>query len=260
MGPSVSFLGHASTLIEIDGVRVLTDPLLRSRITFLRRVVAPAPAEMSQNIDVVLISHLHHDHCDLASLAMLSEAVVVAPQGAGGYLRTRGKLPNVIELNEGESAQVCGLVITAVHADHDGLRPPLGPRAIALGYVVSGDDGTVYFAGDTDVFPEMANLPMPDSRGLDVALLPVWGWGPNLGPGHMNPQRAADALKLLEAKIAVPIHWGTLFPAILESTMPGARALLSQPPRQFAELAAAGGSGTEVVVTEPGKRVRTANE
>ena len=102
MGPSVSFLGHASTLIEIDGVRVLTDPLLRSRITFLRRVVPAAPEEMSQNIDVVLISHLHHDHCDLESLAMLPDAIIIAPQGAGGYLRTRGKLSNVIELNEGE--------------------------------------------------------------------------------------------------------------------------------------------------------------
>lgn len=260
MGPSVSFLGHASTLIEIDGVRVLTDPLLRSRITFLRRVVPAAPEEMSQNIDVVLISHLHHDHCDLGSLAMLPDAIIIAPQGAGGYLRTRGKLSNVIELNEGESTQVRGLIFTAVHADHDGLRPPLGPRAIALGYVVSGNDGTVYFAGDTDVFPEMATLPMPESRGLDVALLPVWGWGPNLGPGHMNPQRAADALDLLQAKVAVPIHWGTLFPAMLKTTLPGSRALLSQPPRQFAELAAAGGSGTEVLVTEPGERVRTTHE
>ncbi len=256
MGPSVSFLGHACTLIEIDGVRVLTDPILRSRVTFLRRVVPPAPPEMSQGIDVVLISHLHHDHCDLASLAMLKDSVVVAPDGAGGYLRTRGRLPHVVELAEGETAEIGGLVITAVHADHDGLRPPFGPRAIALGYVVTGASGTVYFAGDTDVFPEMATLPMPESAGLDVALLPVWGWGPNLGPGHMNPQHAAAALDLLHPRVAVPIHWGTLFPSALKSTLPGASQLLTQPPIQFAELAAAGGSGTRVAVTQPGTEVQ----
>ena len=101
--PSVSFLGHATTLIEIDGVRVLTDPVLRPRVTFLHRVVPPAPEDMSNAIDVVLISHLHHDHCDLPTLSKLHDAVVVVPYGAGGYLRTRGGLSNVVELAEGET-------------------------------------------------------------------------------------------------------------------------------------------------------------
>lgn len=255
MGPSVSFLGHASVLIEVGGVRVLTDPVLRQRITFLRRVVPPAPAEMSQAIDVVLISHLHHDHCDLPSLEMLKDSIVVAPQGAGGYLRTRGNLPRVVELAVGETAEVGGVFITAVFADHDGLRPPLGPRAIAIGYVITGSEGTVYFAGDTDVFPEMANLPLPEAHGLDVALLPVWGWGPNLGPGHMNPQRAAEALELLNPRIAIPIHWGTLFPGAMKTALPGAADLLSQPPVQFAEFASAGRTETRVIVAQPGTKV-----
>ena len=125
MTPSVSFLGHATTLIEIDGVRVLTDPVLRPRVTFLHRVVPPAPEDMSNAIDVVLISHLHHDHCDLPTLSKLPDAVVVVPYGAGGYLRTRGGLSNVVELAEGETVEVRGLLVTAVHADHDGLRPRL---------------------------------------------------------------------------------------------------------------------------------------
>lgn len=254
--PAVSFLGHASVLIEIDGVRVLTDPILRSRVTFLRRVVPAAPASMSEDIDVVLISHLHHDHCDLASLAKLRDAIVVVPQGAGGYLRTRGHLPFVIELAEGETAQVAGLVVTAVHADHDGLRPPFGPRAEAVGFVVTGEQGSVYFAGDTDVFPGMADLPLPESARLDVALLPVWGWGPNLGPGHMNPQRAAESLRMLRPRIAVPVHWGTLFPVGLKATLPGSRDLLTRPPEQFVELASQIAPDVEVVVTQPGERVR----
>ncbi len=253
--PSISFLGHATVLIEIDGVRVLTDPILRSRITFLHRVVPPPPVAMSADVDVVLLSHLHHDHCDLASLAMLRDAVVVAPQGAGGYLRTRGGVPTVVELREGETAEVAGLLITAVHAEHDGSRPPFGPNARATGFVVTGEMGTVYFAGDTDVYPEMASLPMPESDQLNVALLPVWGWGPNLGPGHMNPERAADALNLLQPQIAVPIHWGTLFPLGLKRVLPGSHGLLTRPPEEFAAFAHQRAPDVDVVVTEPGHRV-----
>lgn len=251
----MSFLGHATVLMEFDGVRVLTDPVLRSRCTFLRRVVPAPPPRMSQGIDVVLISHLHHDHCDLPSLAALRGATIVVPAGAGGYLRTRGDLSDVVEIAQGETAEVHGLLITAVHADHDGLRPPFGPRAQALGFVVTGSSGTAYFAGDTDVYPAMATLPMPESSGLDVALLPVWGWGPNLGPGHMNPQRAVEALELLGPKVAVPIHWGTLFPVGLKSTLPGSRQLLTRPPEQFAELAHVRAADTQVVVTQPGHEV-----
>lgn len=253
--PSISFLGHATVLIEIDGVRVLTDPVLRSRITFLRRVVSAPPDAMSERIDVVLLSHLHHDHCDLASLAMLRDAIVVAPQGAGGYLRTRGDIPVVVELSEGETAEVAGLLITAVHADHDGSRPPFGPHARAMGFVVTGEAGTVYFAGDTDMFPGMASLPMPESDQLNVALLPVWGWGPNLGPGHMNPERAADALVLLQPVLAVPIHWGTFFPVGLQKALPGSHSVLTRPPEQFADLASTCAPDVEVIVTQPGHRV-----
>lgn len=254
--PSVSFLGHATTLIEIDGVRVLTDPVLRPRVTFLHRVVPPAPEDMSNAIDVVLISHLHHDHCDLPTLSKLPDAVVVVPYGAGGYLRTRGGLSNVVELAEGETVEVRGLLVTAVHADHDGLRPPFGPRAQAVGYVITGSSGTAYFAGDTDVYPEMATLTMPESTSLDIALLPVWGWGPNLGPGHMNPARAVDALELLQPLVAVPIHWGTYFPYGMKAALRGANQLLVRPPEQFAELATERGVATSVVVTEPGHRVQ----
>ena len=77
----------------------------------------------------------------------------------------------------------------------------------ALGYLLQGSQ-SVYFAGDTDLFPEMAAL-----GGVDVALLPVAGWGPRLPEGdHMNPRRAAEALKILKPRLAIPIHWGTYTP------------------------------------------------
>jgi len=77
----------------------------------------------------------------------------------------------------------------------------------ALGYLIRGSH-RIYFAGDTDLFEGMATL----SAGLDVALVPIWGWGPSVGPGHLDPRRAAEALRLLHPRLAVPIHWGTYAP------------------------------------------------
>lgn len=256
MVPSITFLGHATVLIEIDGVRVLTDPILYSRLLFLDRVVSPINPAHYADIDIVLISHLHHDHCDTRSLALLRSAVVIVPVGSGAYLRRNARLPRVVELAESTTIERAGLVITAVHADHDGKRVPFGlpfgPSAPAIGFVITGSDGTTYFAGDTDVYPQMATLPMPESKGLDMALLPVWGWGPNLGPGHMNPPRAVDALELLEPAAAMPIHWGTLFPRGLRRVLRSSNELLTEPPQQFADAAADRTAHIEVSVVQPG--------
>ena len=73
--------------------------------------------------------------------------------------------------------------------------------------MIEGDGRRVYFAGDTDIFDGMADL-----APVDVALLPIWGWGPTMGPGHMDPARAAQAAALLQARLAIPIHWGTYYP------------------------------------------------
>jgi L-ascorbate metabolism protein UlaG (beta-lactamase superfamily) len=116
----------------------------------------------------------------------------------------------------------------------------LGPTGPALGYVVEGER-RVYFAGDTDMYAEMADIEAPD-----VALLPIWGWGPRLGPGHMNPRRAAEAAALLRARMAVPIHWGTLHPMGLRRLMP------NEPAVQFAAAAAELAPTTDVRVLQPG--------
>ena len=88
------------------------------------------------------------------------------------------------------------------------------------------------------------------SGDLDLALLPVWGWGPKLGPGHLNPSRAAEAVTLLEPRVAVPIHWGTLFPTGLRSYR---THLMTEPPRAFARLSAQRAPGVDVRVLEPGE-------
>src|SRR5262249_43446008 len=154
----IVFLGHATILIEVGGVRLLTDPLLRARVAHLRRQTAPVDLSVTARPDAALISHLHHDHLDLASLRLLgSDTPLLVPAGAGAWLGRRG-FETVTELRVGEVASVCGVPITAMEARHEGRRHPGGPRADALGYLVGGRrEG--YFAGDTELFEGMREGP-----------------------------------------------------------------------------------------------------
>jgi L-ascorbate metabolism protein UlaG (beta-lactamase superfamily) len=132
-----------------------------------------------------------------------------------------------------------------VPADHDGCRYPFGTAIAALGYVIERGR-SVYFAGDTGLFEGMREL----SPELDLALLPVWGWGPKLGPGHLGPREAADALRLLRPRRAVPIHWGTLFPRGLRRDR---ERLLRDPPHEFARAAVELAPDVDVSVLAPGE-------
>lgn len=240
MTRAVTWLGHATALLDVGGVRILTDPLLRGRLAHItRRVPDIAPATLG-DVDAVLISHVHRDHLDRPTLRALGTGVpIIAPRGAAPSLRGLGP---VQELGEGESTSVRGVTVTATAAVHDARRG--GRRVPALGYLVDED---LYFAGDTDRFDAMADL-----APLELALLPVWGYGPTLGPGHLDPERAAEAAALLRPRVAVPIHWGTYFP--LPLGLRGHR-LLRDPPRTFAARAAVLVPATEVVVLDPGGRL-----
>jgi L-ascorbate metabolism protein UlaG (beta-lactamase superfamily) len=199
----VTWLGHSTVVLDLDGTRLLTDPVLRPRLFHLRRTVAPPERDALANVDAVLVSHLHYDHLDLASLRRLGQSPIVVPAGGGRLLRGRG-LDRVVEIEIGDEVQVGPLTVRATYAEHDGARSPLGASAPAVGFVVSGPH-SVYFAGDTDLFDGMDAL----ATTLDVALLPIAGWGPRLPAGHLDPRRAAEALVRLRPTIAVPIHWGT---------------------------------------------------
>ncbi|HEU4739216.1 MAG TPA: MBL fold metallo-hydrolase [Solirubrobacterales bacterium] len=220
---SVTYVGHATVLVELDGTRLLTDPILRKRVgPLVRHGATPAPTT-SERLDAVLISHLHHDHADLASLRRLDPATrLLVPPGSRDFFARHG-FSAVTELAPGESAAVGGLTVAAVEADHDGGRRRFAPDPQAIGFLVSGQR-SVYFAGDTDYFPAMEAL----GAGLDLALLPIWGWGPNIGEGHLDPEGAARAAAALSPRLAVPIHWGTLYPF-------GLRRLRSAPLRKPAE-------------------------
>jgi L-ascorbate metabolism protein UlaG (beta-lactamase superfamily) len=241
----LTWLGHATALLELGGEHLLTDPVLRDRVAHLRRHASSPPPGVADGVDAVLLSHLHLDHADVASLRRLRRDVaVLVPRGAGPLLRARG-FTQVRELRAGDRVQVGGAAVTAVPAVHDGRRHPLARPAEAIGFVVEGRR-SVYFAGDTDIFDAMADL----AGTLDAALLPVWGWGPSLGPGHMDPLAAARAVALLRPRVAVPIHWGTFFPAGLARWRGSA---LVEPARAFVRYVGELAPSVEVRVLAPGQ-------
>ncbi len=207
-GARITYLGHSTVAIEAAGTCLLTDPLLRGHLFGLLRRRSPlTPIGPAERPDAVLISHLHHDHLDLRSLRRLRAGTpIVAPPGSRRFLERRG-FAEVVEMSPGDSLPLGDLRVRAVPARHgSGGRPGAG-KSGAIGYVIEAG-ARIYFAGDTELFEEMRAI----DEGLDLALLPVWGWGPRLGPGHLDPVTAAESLRMLRPRVAVPIHWGTYTP------------------------------------------------
>jgi L-ascorbate metabolism protein UlaG (beta-lactamase superfamily) len=241
----LTYVGHATVLAELASLRILTDPLLGRGILHVRRRV-PAPAIQDlRPLDAILISHAHRDHLDHASLRLLAgECPAIVPRGCSRAARRGGAL-EVIELNEGDRLTLGDIVVEAVPAAHDGRRQPFGHPVAALGYLLEGPC-RLYFAGDTDLFPGMSSL----TGRVDLAMLPIWGWGPRVRTGHLDPMRADEAVATIRPQIAVPIHWGTL------------RAVGSQrgrdpvaPAKAFADAVSRVAPGTEVRILMPGQRM-----
>ena len=209
-GVHVTWLGHSSVVLELAGVRVVTDPLLRRRLGPLsRRHDLPVHRHVDE-VDAVLLSHLHHDHADLPSLRRLGHAPVITDPANAAWARGRGlQAPEVppdewVPLADGVDARL-------VRAVHESRPMPHRPNA-ASGMLLRGGGIVVWFAGDTALYPEMDELAGLAGGAVDLALLPVGGWGPRLSPGHMGPGEAAEAAARSEARHVVPIHYGTLHP------------------------------------------------
>lgn len=237
---TLTWLGHSTAAIRLDGVLVVTDPVLRKRVFHLRRKDKVDPVTLD-GVDVILISHVHYDHLDLPSLDRLDhDAHVLVPADAGGLLRRRG-FRFVREVVPGEDVDLGSVGVRVTYAEHDSSRRMGTARTEPVGYVIHGSR-TVYFAGDTDLFDAMGSL-----GPVDLALLPVAGWGPRLPAGHLSPESATRALELIRPRIAVPIHWGTYAP------WRRPRGLDDTPATLFADLAATLAPAVDVRVLRPGQ-------
>ena len=238
----LQFVGHATALIEVAGIRILTDPFLRDRLGPLERHgPLPDPANLGR-IDVVLISHGHPDHFDRSSLSVIGgRPVVIVPRGLGRVAR-RWLDTDVREMVPGDQEQFGDLSIEAVPARH--WVTPGAVRAEPQGYLLDAGP-RIWFCGDTGRLPADRR----PSGSIDVALVPVWTWGPHRGPGHLGPRSAAEMLRDVDARFAVPIHWGTLYPRRLHRLW---KSPLTEPGDRFARHAASLAPRADVRVLRPG--------
>ena len=243
----LTWIGHATTLLDVDGYRVLTDPLLTKRVAHLRRRRPLAEGDHT-DVDLVLLSHVHLDHLHLPSLRRLRpSASVLTPVGSGRLLRKAG-FADVREVRVGDRVDTGAVTVEVVPAAHKhGRGPHSRVTAEPVGYVVGGAGRRVYFPGDTDLFDAMADL-----GDIDVALLPIWGWGSTLGEGHLDPARAATATQLIRPGLLLPIHWGTYAPEDGRRRLP---TWFDTPPAELrAELDAIGELG-RLHLAEPGDTI-----
>ena len=246
-----TWLGHSSTVIDIAGARLVTDPILRRHNPPLRRR-GPKPGVASwQGADAVLISHLHHDHADLPSLRRLSGLPVFTAPANADWLRRRGL--DGVPLAEGEWAAIGGdqVEVTLVPAVHHSRKMPHRPNE-ANGHLVRSPSGTVWVAGDTALYDGIADLSELAGSPIDLAIVPIGGWAARLSAGHMGPREAAEACVMTGARAAVAVHWGTLYAPWLPDVPKG---WMDRPGPEFAAALAELAPGCQLLDVAPGESV-----
>ncbi len=218
-GLRVTYIGHATLLLEIGGKRILTDPNFDPALAgFLRRVCPPGIALGAlPDLDAVLVTHAHADHLSFTSLAALRQNVpIYAPGPVQHWLRKTG-YPQAISIDPGMSFQLGALTVHATQAEHRGNRYGYDSwRSAANMYLLVAPDRSCFFAGDTGLTPTTHDivdriLHCAD-RTLDLALLPIghapW-WKPGFRRGHLSSDDALTLFERLRARFLIPYHWGT---------------------------------------------------
>jgi L-ascorbate metabolism protein UlaG (beta-lactamase superfamily) len=245
---AITWIGHSTVLLDFGDLQLITDPLLTRRVAHLVRR-RELPLRGMDDVDVVLLSHVHMDHLHIRSLKWMPAGTrMICPDGAEVLLRSAG-IHHVRSVKPGDTIVEPPLSIRVTHADH---KPGRGPhsrvRAQPVGYVIEAYGYRVYFAGDTDLFDGMADL-----GSIDVALLPIWGWGPTAGRGHLDPWSAAEATRVIEPRTVVPIHWGTYTPENGRRRLPD---WFERPVEEFQTALEQAGQADRLHVLAPGETVR----
>jgi L-ascorbate metabolism protein UlaG (beta-lactamase superfamily) len=247
----ITYIGHATLLIEYGDMNVITDPMFSKRIAFsnIKRHMAPKPKfEQLPEINVILISHWHFDHLDKRTMKRFSRDAKVLINVHLGKIPRRLGFTDVRALEWWESTTVGRLKITSVPAFHFSGRPPFFTRKNYCGFVIEADgEKTVYFAGDTGLNNNFAEI----GRRFDVhvAILPIGAYKPkSFRKHHLSPEDALEAKRIMGAKILVPCHWG----AFNLSWEP-----MDEPPERLMKAARKEGIEKEVAMLNPGESVAT---
>lgn len=201
---TVTYVGHATVLVRTGRLSFLTDPVFSPRVLTARRH-SPLPEEIAQP-SAVFISHAHYDHLDIPTFKYFSSNVpVILPRGLGRLLRRFVRNP-LIEMDAGETREILpGLTVAAFPVRHFGFRLSGLTYRGCLGYWIASEGQTVFFPGDTG-YMDFRKFHKPD-----LALLPVGPCRPEwmMRSRHLNPEDVLQLTKDLDAKLMIPIHWGT---------------------------------------------------
>jgi N-acyl-phosphatidylethanolamine-hydrolysing phospholipase D len=252
--PTITWIGHATFLVQLDGVNVLTDPIWSDRaspVSFAgpRRLVAPGIRfEDLPPIHLVVISHDHYDHLDLGTVrrvAAVHRPTFVVPLGFRAWLADVG-IGDVVELDWWQSRAVRGLRVTATPAQHSSGRTLMDQNdRLWASWVIAGRQRRLFFAGDTGycpVFHEVGRRLGP----FDVAAIPIGGYSayPTQHPNHVNPEEAVQVFEDVRARLLVPMHWGTFDLN---------REPFQEPPRRLLREAFRRGIDERIVLLSPGQ-------
>jgi L-ascorbate metabolism protein UlaG (beta-lactamase superfamily) len=241
---AITYVGHATTLVQLGAVNLLTDPVYSTRLILPKRLVEPGiPIGELPRLDLVLVSHGHMDHLDVPTHYRLPKsAIAVCASHLSDLLRPCG-YREIIELRWGDTFSHLGVTITAVPVKHWGTRGLLPDNRGYCGFVIESPDGTVFFPGDTAYFPGFREYGL--RYRIDAALLPIGAYNPpSFRRVHMNPEDALQAFVDLRARYLVPVHWGT-FVVSLEP--------IEEPTRWLRALADANGIADRVAILRHGE-------
>jgi len=255
-GLRVTWLGHSTTLLEIDGQRVLVDPTWGPRASPFpfagpeRFYPPPLPLAELPSVDVVLISHDHYDHLDMFTVRALAarDARFVVPLGIGAHLETWGVAPSrITELDWWGSIQIGGLTLTATPARHFSGRGITGQdRTLWAGWSIRGPQHRVYYSGDTaldDAMVEIGNRLGP----FDLTMIEIGEYDALWADVHLGPEQAVRAHQLVRGDVMLPVHWGGFDLALHGWTEPIERAVV-----------AANAAGVKLATPQPGELLEPA--
>jgi len=248
-----TWIGHASTLIEIDGRRVVTDPIWSQRCSPSTWVgpkrFHPPPLSLSELpfIDIAVISHDHFDHLDMATVEALAArgTKFVVPLGVGAHLEVWGvAAEQIIELDWNETAEVAGLQVTATPARHySGRNPFYRDNTLWASWVVKGTKHRFFFSGDSGYFNGFKDIGA-EHGPFDLTLVKIGACDVTWPDIHMTPEEAVETNADVRGKLLLPVHWGTFNLAFHAWNEPADRV-----------LAAATSAGAALVVPRPGELV-----